>query len=232
MRILSILSGPAYVVAPVFFPLFVFKQVQLSINYGYTPESAYSYANYGVIQVAVANDIETAYQFGQLAYRLLERLNAKELKAKIINMIEAFVSHWKVHSRETLDPLLDGYQSGLEVGDFEFAGYCAVNYCFLSYNSGRELAGLDKEVADYTEFFHKIKQENSISYNKIFQQAILNLTGQAENPCLLIGEAYNEDKMLPVHQQKNDVNTLSLFVCIQDYSHLSISRGMIKQSNI
>ncbi|MDM8560456.1 hypothetical protein [Candidatus Parabeggiatoa sp. HSG14] len=43
---------------------------------------------------------------------------------------------------------------------------------------------------------------------EIFRQGVLNLMGQAENPCRLIGEAYQEDKMLLVHQKRKDLIAL------------------------
>jgi predicted ATPase len=45
-------------------------------------------------------------------------------------------------------------------------------------------------------------------------QAILNLAGQAENPCCLIGEVYDEQKMIPVHQAGGDRTAL-----MHAYSH-------------
>jgi predicted ATPase/serine phosphatase RsbU (regulator of sigma subunit) len=208
MRILSVLVGAAYEVAPEFFPLIICKQVILSINHGNVPISAYSYASYGVLQSNVLGEIETGYQFGQLALTLLEKFNANELKAKVIDVVEVFVKHWKVHFRQTLKPLLEGYQSGLEVGDFEFAGYCAFQYGAHSYYSGKELSELEKDMANYTEVFRQIKQEISINYNEIYRQAILNLLGKADDPTCLMGDACDEKTLLPLAQQNNDVAVL------------------------
>jgi len=205
MRILSTIIGAAYQAAPEFFPLILFKQIQLSIKYGNIPDSAFSYATYGVILCGTVGDIETGYQFGQLSLNLLEKFQAKLLQAKILDVVESFVEHWKSHICETLKPLLEGYQSGLEVGDFEYAAYCAFEYCVHSFYSGRELTELESEMTNYSQVFRQLKQDTTVNYNEICRQAVLNLMGQAEdNPCRLMGEAYNEDKMLSVHQQKND----------------------------
>jgi predicted ATPase/signal transduction histidine kinase len=210
MRILSVLTGAAFEAAPEFWLPFVCKQVQLSINYGNVPASAYGYSQYGLVHSGRGN-IETAYQFCQLALSVLEKLNAKEKateKAKVFNIFETFVRHWKVHFRETLKPLQEGYQSGLEVGNFEFAAYNAFEYCAHSYYSGRELAALEREMANYTEALRQLKQEISANYNEIYWQAVLNLMGNNENPCHLTGDVYNEDKMLPIYQQRNDLLSL------------------------
>jgi len=207
MRILAIISNTAYDAAPEFFPLIVCQQVQLSLNYGNTPESAYSYAVYGL----VVDDIETGYQFGQLGLAVLEKLNAKEIKAKVYDVVEGGLNYWKVHMRKCLKPLQEGYKSGLEVGHFEGASYCGLQYCTHSYSSGLELTALEREMANYIELFRQIKQEPSFNYTRSFRQAILNLMGKAKNPCHLIGEAYNEKQMLPIMQQQNDVLGLYFF---------------------
>ncbi|MEK8021605.1 MAG: hypothetical protein VSS75_032415, partial [Candidatus Parabeggiatoa sp.] len=207
-RILSDIASTSYEVAPDFFPLIACKNVQLSIHYGNVPESAFSYVVYGLIQISMG-DIETGYQFGQLALSVLEKFNAKELKAKVYDGFGACIAHWKVHFREILKLSQEGYQSGLEVGDFGAGGYCIVQYGISSYYSGRELSALEREMANYTEALRQIKQEISTHYNEIYRQAVLNLMGQAENPCRIIGAAYSEEKMLIIHQQNNDL--LALF---------------------
>ncbi|MEK8017539.1 MAG: serine/threonine-protein kinase PknK, partial [Candidatus Parabeggiatoa sp.] len=204
MRIISVISAAAYEVAPEFLPLLVCKQVQLSINYGNTPDSAYGYAIYGMI----VGDIEMGYQFAQLALNLLNKLNANQFKAKVYDVVESCLAHWKVHVKQTLKYSQEGYQSGLEFGDFQGATYCAVQYGVTSYYSGQELVALEREMATYTDAFRQLKQEDSVNYNEIHRQAVLNLLGQADNPVLLIGEAYNEKQMLPFHQQQNDLMAL------------------------
>jgi predicted ATPase len=83
MRILSNVASAAYFAAPELFPLIVFEQVNLSLEHGNTAASSYAYATYGLILSGEAvGDVESGYQFGQLALRLLDRFDAKELKAK------------------------------------------------------------------------------------------------------------------------------------------------------
>jgi predicted ATPase/serine phosphatase RsbU (regulator of sigma subunit) len=204
MQILSLILAPAYEVAPELFLILVCQQVRLSIKSGNTDDSAYSYATYGMI----VGDIETGYKFGQLALRVLEKLNAKKLKAKVYDVVEGCLNHWKIHFRKTLKGLQEGYQTGVEFGDFEAAGYCALQYDAHSYYSGRELDTLEREMAAYTEVFRQLKQEIIVTCNEIFRQATLNLIEQSDTPYSLIGEAYNEEKMLPIHQEKNDLFTL------------------------
>ena len=57
---------------------------------------------------------------------LMEKLNARECKARTMFIFNGFIGHWKDHVRTTLAPLLEAYQVGLETGDLEYAGFSAM----------------------------------------------------------------------------------------------------------
>jgi predicted ATPase/signal transduction histidine kinase/tRNA A-37 threonylcarbamoyl transferase component Bud32 len=208
MRILSSTIGPAYQSIPELFSLFVFKQINLSIQYGNASLSAYAYANYGVILCSIVGDIESAYQFGNLALSLLNKFDAKEAKAKIMIAFNAVIRHWKEHVREILDNLLTIYSAGMETGDLEFAAYSLYVYSYFSYFSGRELTGLKSEMVTYSNGISQIKQQRVYHWHEIYRQTVLNLLGAVEDPCRLIGEAYDEEKMRSIHIESKDTASL------------------------
>lgn len=205
MRILSSTINPAYQSVPELFPLIIFKQINLSLKYGNAPLSAFAYVNYGVILCCMVGDIEFGYQFGKLALSLLDKFNAKEIKAKIVNLFYTLIWHWKEPAREILKPLLEIYSAGLETGDLEFAAFALYNYSYSSYFIGRELAGLEQDMATYSNAISQIKQERTFIWNEIYRQSVLNLLGTVDNPCRFIGKAYDEEKTLPIQFQANDV---------------------------
>ncbi len=205
MRILSTVAAITYLVTPELFPLIVLKQINVSLKYGNAPLSAFAYVNYGLILTGVMGDIESAYQFGKVAATLVDKLNAKEVKAKIILGFSTAIQHWKEHTKEILKPLLEGYYTGIETGDLEFAAYCLNAYSYSSYFIGRELTGLEREIATYSNAIAQIKQEIAFNWISIHRQTVLNLLGNVENPYHLVGEAYDEKKMLLLYLEANDV---------------------------
>ncbi|HEY9675308.1 MAG TPA: AAA family ATPase [Waterburya sp.] len=226
MRILSSITIAAYIAAPALMPLFVSKQVNLSIQYGNTFVSPFAYANLGLVLCGMVGNIEAGYQFGQLALRLLSQPNTHSHKARTLTIVTIFIIHWKEHARVLLKPVLDAYQIGLETGDLEFASYCAHGYCFQSFVVGKELVELEREMRTYSEAIRQIKQEAALTWNQIFRQTVLNLMGCSVNPSRLIGEAYNEEKGLPQHEAANDGTAIfnvyfnKFFLCylFSDYS--------------
>jgi predicted ATPase len=149
-------------------------------------------------------DIELGYQFGQLALSLLSKLNAQEIKAKTVVIVNIFTRHWKEHLRETCEPLVSAYSSGRETGDLEYAGFSLIHSSCAAYYSGKELTVLDRGIAINRDAIYNIKQEIALNYIKINWQAILNLLGKSENPSVLKGETYDEESRLLLHQQAND----------------------------
>jgi signal transduction histidine kinase/CheY-like chemotaxis protein len=211
VRMLASLGSPTYQAGPALLPLIACEQLNLSIQYGNSPFSAYSYVLYSIIINGLFQDIEAAYQFGKLALSLVERFNAVELKTSVFFVAGSSAFHGKVHAKETLPLLQDSYSSGLENGHFEYGGYAAMQKCYYSYLIGQELAKVEREMAATSHVLAQLKQENALSWNQIFQQSILNLQEPFEKPCCLLGEAYNEEKSLPLLKKANDRTGLHYF---------------------
>jgi predicted ATPase/signal transduction histidine kinase len=203
ITILSSLFSPAYVALPPLAPLVICKQVNLSVQYGNASLSPYAFAIYSFLLCGMG-DIERGYQFGQMALRLVSKLNAKEIQAKTSAIVHSGIQPWKEHLRKTLEPLLSDYFCGLETGELEFAGYAIYEYSYYSYFIGKQLTQLEREIASYADAVSKIHQEAALSYLKICWQAVLNLIGRSQDPCHLKGEAYDEETMLQLYQRTNN----------------------------
>ncbi|HBL57170.1 MAG TPA: hypothetical protein DDZ80_00925, partial [Cyanobacteria bacterium UBA8803] len=208
--ILSSLAGAAYIAAPELFLLIVLSEVNLSIKYGNATWSAYGYSIYGLILCGIVQDIESGYQFGKLAFSLVEQLNAKKVKAKVWQVF-GHIMHWKEHGRETVPVFVEAYHSGLENGDLEYAGYSAWNACEHSYYVGHELTGLEQKMATCSKAQREISREISFNWTGIFWQAVLNLLWEAEDPSCLIGDAFNEEEWVPRAIKANDRTGLYFF---------------------
>ncbi|CBN56170.1 MULTISPECIES: protein kinase domain-containing protein [Kamptonema] len=97
---------------------------------------------------------------------------------------------------------------GVETGDLEFAALSTYIYVYHAYLAGNELSALEREITSYNQALAQVKQVNSLNFNQILHQAILNLTQQVEQPTKLSGNIYDEQMMLPLHQQANDATAI------------------------
>jgi predicted ATPase len=95
MHVLSSTSPAAYSAVPELYSLISFERVRLSIQYGNAPASPAAYASYGLFLCSVTGDIDTGYQFGRLALRLVDQLDAHQFKARTWVTVHSFITCWK-----------------------------------------------------------------------------------------------------------------------------------------
>ena len=210
MRILSSIISITFQAAPLLLPLIICKQVSLSLEYGNAEESTYAYSMYGTITIGIFVDIDLGYKWGEVALNLVSKLNAKALKAKTIFGVNLFIKPWKEAFDVTLKPLLSAYQIGLENGDTEYAALSTYIYCYHKYVSGKELGKLKDELLLYKKVISQLKQKTYLNYQSMYCQAVLNLMGESEDPCRLIGDNYDETQMLPLHLEGKDTTALAV----------------------
>ncbi|MCP6757825.1 MAG: serine/threonine-protein kinase PknK [Fischerella sp. CENA71] len=206
--IFSNIIATTYQVAPTLWSVLICELVTLPIKYGNTPFSAFVYSSYASLLNGIVGDIESAYLFCQLGLSLIERFNARELKCKVFFILCFNIHYTKRYIRETLTLLQEAYFSGIENGDLEFAGYALTIKYQYSFFSGLELIELEREIALYSNAVDQLGHKTSLSYIQMTWQVVLNLLEQVENPCCLIGVAYNEEKSLPLHLAAKDKTAL------------------------
>ncbi|NEP14946.1 MAG: AAA family ATPase, partial [Symploca sp. SIO2C1] len=224
IKILINLLPSTYTSKPNLSVLVCFEQVNLSLKYGNAPFSAFSYATHALALCTVCKDIEVAAQFCELALQLLERGDTA-IPARTIQCVY-HTKHGKEHLRNTLKGFKQGYSIALETGDLEFAGYTLSFYSTYSYLCSQELSSLAQELSANSNALERIKKRTPKNWIDIVLQTINNLLGRSEDPSVLVGEAYDQEKMLPLHQEANDVTALSYFYIarsllgylLQDYS--------------
>ncbi|MCV6636192.1 AAA family ATPase [Candidatus Albibeggiatoa sp. nov. NOAA] len=210
MRIMNRIYSAAYIADTHQMILTSIKLTTFSIQHGNCPISAFAYSSYGLILCGVIGDISLGHRFGKLALQVLDDFNANELKCRTYFMVNNFVWHWEAPLRETLDPLLEAYQSGVDTGELEFAGYSAFMYCNYSFFSGLPLEFVEKETIKYVTAIDQIQQQTPLYYNQIVLQTVLNFRGaNSRQPWMLIGDAYDETQMLPLHTEVNDITALA-----------------------
>ncbi|MDV2995290.1 MAG: hypothetical protein N4J56_004944 [Chroococcidiopsis sp. SAG 2025] len=203
MRILIAVLVPAFLTTPNLFPIITFKMVNLSLRYGNSPQAAYGYALYGWLLCGALGDINSGYQFGQLALELLNKFNAQDLSCKVINIYNAFVCHWKEHGKTTIPAFVEALQMSLEIGNIEYAGYSSLNFCHYTFLIGEHLESVISSQKPYIELMHKLKQEYVLHSINTVRQTVLNLLSESADPRRLVGRAFNEAEMLPIFQAAN-----------------------------
>ncbi len=212
LKMLAGIWGPAFAVTPPLMPLIVLEMVNLSLEYGNAPISAFAYVLYGVLLCGGEN-FQGGYEFGKLSLQLLTRFNTQAFKAKILFLIGTHITIWHESVQAALPTLQEAYQAGLETGDLEFAALSAAIYSYYSYLSGKYLSDVKQNFVAYTQAIATLKQTYYLNFLYIWHQAVTNLLQGAENDQYLVGKICNSEKLL-VQCEQNNVTTPMAYIYI------------------
>ncbi|MEH2174346.1 AAA family ATPase [Nostoc sp.] len=196
MQILKLLCSPVFMAKPEIFPQIIITTIGLCIEYGNSPLSAFGFGFYGLL-LSGTGRVDEGYHAGKIALELLEMFNARELTAKVYNLFNSNIRSWKEHARNSIAPLQEAVQIGLETGDIEWGGYAAANLCSYLFFCEDNLAYTVQKQAIYIDLCIKIQQENPTHFIQIWRQLGLNFCGLAQDKYRLIGESFNETNILP-----------------------------------
>ncbi|MEH2415997.1 trifunctional serine/threonine-protein kinase/ATP-binding protein/sensor histidine kinase [Nostoc sp.] len=234
IRILASTNSTAYIGRPDLLPQIILSEVNLSMQYGNAAASAFGYAWYGLIECGMLGNIQTGYEFGQLALQIIEKFHSKEFKARTVFIVQTFINHWHEPLQDTIAPLTEAYQIGLETGDIEYAAWASYVLSFHRYYIGQELAELEKQMGDYAEVYSHFRQEKPHTYINSFRQAILNLLEPSTNPSYLSGAVYDAQTIRQLQEQAGDRTGLcfsytnELILCYLFENYTGASEASIK----
>ena len=195
IKILAGIWGAAFAIAPSLMPLIVLEMVNLSLDYGNAPISAFAYVLYGVLLCA-GDDFQGGYEFGQLSLQLLTHFNTQAFQAKIFFLIGTHITIWHEPLQAALPTLQEAYQTGLETGDLEFAALPAAIYSYYSYLAGKHLSEVKQDFIAYTQAVTNIKQTYYLNFLHIWHQAVTILLEGAEEPHILSGDICDSEELL------------------------------------
>ncbi|MGR3319470.1 MAG: AAA family ATPase [Candidatus Anammoxibacter sp.] len=205
MSILKNLPAPAYFFNMDLFALLNLKMVNLSLKYGNTDVSSFSYATYGMILGGVFGDYTSGYEFGELALRLNKKFDNVSLSNKAPFVFYAFIKHWKKHVKDDEDSLMEVYQTSLECGDLIYAGYTLVIAIMKAVIRGDCLDDVQRKSENYLDFLNRIKDKNSVFYITIVKQFALCLKGLTNKQSSFNDENYDEADQLKLMKDGNAI---------------------------
>lgn len=180
LNIIAAISPCAYRTNTDLLAVFVFTMLRISVRYGNTAISSYAYILYAMAMNGILGDLKTGLAFGKLSLEIMQRFDAKELKAKNSGMYNFFIRHWHESNRETLQPMLELAINAREVGDLEYQSFNYFFYCQARFVAGDNLEQLEKECSQYVNIISTLNQELQLNVLKVLSQSIAVLRGDAQ----------------------------------------------------
>ncbi|PZF72625.1 adenylate/guanylate cyclase domain-containing protein [Taibaiella soli] len=202
VRLLSVVTSAIVLTYPDLLPLVVFKNIELSMKYGLSPKSPFSFMGIGYIMSVYMQQIEKGIAYGKIALSLSRKLRTKELDASLLMTYYVYLAHWTMPLADTIPELEKAFITGAETGDFEFTSYLAHNITYHSFFAGLPLDKLADRSEELNNQIEKYKQEFTITRLKVFRQAIAQFIVKTPQPHILAGEILDENLIrLPESEQ-------------------------------
>ncbi|MEG3895232.1 MULTISPECIES: AAA family ATPase [unclassified Microcoleus] len=214
MQVAASILPACHLVGSPLYVLVIALQVRLSLQYGNSPTSAFSYGIYGAMTIAILQDMTAATQWGNLAYRLASQADSKHIRPATFVIIGLSLHHYKSHLQETLAIFQAGYEAGLETGNLEYVGYNAHGFCLSSYCCGQLLAELAPKIHIYYQHLLDLNQLTTANYCAIYWETMLLLLGNPEQKKLLFEQPSYEEQLVDRALSANDLmRVFTFYIC-------------------
>ena len=132
MKIMSLIIGYAYFSGRKSdMAMLGIHMLSLTVNAGLTDASCHGFAVFGTV-VAGMGEIKEGFRFGQLALQCFAMTQATECQARTFLLVHSFLHHLEKPFHQSLGPLMDAHQTGMDTGDTEVSSlFCLYFIVFL-----------------------------------------------------------------------------------------------------
>ena len=192
IQIMRTLAMPLYISNMELMALLLFMQVRLLLKYGHNIWSASIFNSFGLVCCGLLQAPKQGYQYGLLAQTLFEKHPSRSMQCRVMFAFNNYIKHWREPLGNTLQPFLQGYQAGIQTGDFEYASLCAFAYCVNCYIQGMDLDELSRACESYASQAGKLNQPIQNLMLRTIWQTVENLQGRAADPSVLKGSRFDE----------------------------------------
>ncbi|MBD2494544.1 ATP-binding sensor histidine kinase [Nostoc sp. FACHB-280] len=158
LRILQILFYAAWLDGrPTLGLLILAKMTTLSLQYGNSDMSPFSYAGYALIANAVLKDFDIAYQFGKMAVQLCEQFDNADVRGMTNFLFAADVQSWSRPIREADTYYDNAYKYGMEAGNWLTVGFMMIQSGSDRLTYSKNLNELYAIAQAHADFLQQIK---------------------------------------------------------------------------
>ncbi|MBA3662551.1 MAG: AAA family ATPase [Gammaproteobacteria bacterium] len=171
----------------------------------------YSMICYGMIIAGIFKNFKKGFACAEQAVAIMNKYHVRINNTKIIFLYYYFFNHLKFGYKENLHMLYDGYTSGLENGDLEYAIYCLDFPIASQHIASVNLKDLIERSRIILNDLIKMKIKYKITmYHRIHHQALINLIEANIDQDILKGEYFDENEQLPLIYKRGDEQGLAI----------------------
>ncbi len=190
------------------------KRISLLLNHFHPKHSPEFYGFLGMIY-CIMQDFEFGWELGRLGIQLMETLDLKEINCRVFRVFNCSIRIYREPLSETLDPLLEAHQMGIETGDFTRAGRNAVARCQIAFMCGKELNWLKGELSTLKAAIKKINCTIVSPHVENLTEAIMILMDEPSTLSTVIIDQY--DRVTDAEYRYGDQNCFNYQKLVLQY---------------
>eukprot|EP00985_Skeletonema_marinoi_P015380 scaffold7927_cov80-Skeletonema_marinoi.AAC.1 len=149
-------------VEPTMVPLIIFQSVTTTLKHGLSSSSPSGFAGLGLILCGPFGKPHEGREMAKAAELILEKPGMRSSATYTKFLTQSFCYHWTSPLQDTIGPLLEWYQRGLEIGDTDSACYCLNSRSYHIFFVGRALDSIQKELEVSISVLTQLKQDESL----------------------------------------------------------------------
>jgi len=178
MSLLTTMGPPTYRSHQALWSVLCAKAVNLTLQYGNTPQVAYSHTSYGGLLGYVKDEYRRGAEFGEVALALADEFGSPSDRSVVYLMIGSSLRHWSAHLSRASDDYNQAYAIGLDSGNLQYAAYAFGHNMYCRFWQGTHLEQLLVEIAGYLVFSRRRANRWAIDLLEGGQLAIFALSGK------------------------------------------------------
>ncbi|WP_348629735.1 AAA family ATPase [Mesorhizobium sp. M7A.F.Ce.TU.012.03.2.1] len=182
-----------------FLAMAVCRVINLSLERGHSDASCVAYVHFGTVGGPRFGNYQAAFQFGQLAYDLVEQRGLTRFQARTFHWLAQFVLPWARHPTACRKLTHRAFDAAIATGDLSVAVY---SFDILNANliaAGEPLADAQVQAEVGLEFSRKTHFAHQISVQETELALVKTLRGLTKKFGCLDGEHYSEAFMEQQH---------------------------------
>ncbi|KAK1740394.1 putative AAA ATPase [Skeletonema marinoi] len=161
-RMNEYLATCIYRVEPTMLPLIIFQSVTTSLKHGLSSSSPSGFAGLGMLLCGPFGKPHEGREMAKAAELILQKPGMRSRAVYTVFITQTFCYHWTSPLQDTIEPLLECYQIGLEIGDTDSACYCLLTRSYFRFFVGRALDSIQKELEASISVLTQLKQDENL----------------------------------------------------------------------
>jgi PAS domain S-box-containing protein len=192
LDVLTKLSPPAMYTDANLLSLAICKAVNFSLEHGNSDGSCVAYVMLGMIAGPRFGNYEAGFQFGRLAYELVERRGLQRFQARTYLYFANSIMPQTRHVKAGRDLVRRAFDAANKSGDLLYAAYACNDLNRNLLAAGDPLVEVQREAENGLEFAEKTRSHHAIDHITVQLQLIRTLRGLTTKFGLFNDEQFDE----------------------------------------